>query len=271
MKAAVRERYGTPDVVELRDIDRPDARRRPGAGPRPSRVRQPGRPRRPDAAPAVRPHSSWGCARRGTIGSGSMSPASSRPSGPASTRFKAGDEVFADLFAVRPGRLRRVRLRSRAGVPVDAGRDDVRGGGHAPALGDPRAPGAPAPQRPDDPAGRQGPDRRRVGQCRPVRRPDREVDGRGGDRRLQHRQGRLRAFARRRPRARLHRRSTTRRPASATTGSSTPTRTTRSCASGARSRPNGVYVTLGGTSRADLRGPRRSGRWSRSPAASRWA
>ena len=40
---------------------------------------------------------------------------------------------------------------------------------------------------------------------------------------------------------------------SATTGSSTPTPTTRSCGSGARSEPNGVYVTLGGNGLADLR------------------
>ena len=46
MKAAVRERYGTPDVVHVGEIERPTAGRRSGAGPSPGSVRQPGRPRR---------------------------------------------------------------------------------------------------------------------------------------------------------------------------------------------------------------------------------
>ena len=46
----------------------------------------------------------------------------------------------------------------------------------------------------------------------------------------------------------------TQRRASATTGSSTPTRTTRSCAVRRALSPKGVYVTLGGTAPADPRG-----------------
>ena len=42
--------------------------------------------------------------------------------GPGVTRFQPGDRVFADLFPFEPGRVRRVRPRARAGVPADPDR-----------------------------------------------------------------------------------------------------------------------------------------------------
>ena len=55
-----------------------------------------------------------------------------------------------------------------------------------------------------DPARAEGPDQRRVGRRGHVRRADREVVRRGGDRRVQHGERRPRPVARRRPRHRLH-------------------------------------------------------------------
>ena len=102
MKAAVRERYGTPDVVELRDIDRPEpiedqvlVRVRAasvnradldGLTPRPQFTRTFMGLRAP------RNH------RIGIDVAGVVEAV-----GANATRFKAGDEVFADLFAYGQG------------------------------------------------------------------------------------------------------------------------------------------------------------------------
>ncbi len=142
------------------------------------------------------------------------------------TRFKPGDAVFADLYPFGQGSFAEYVVRAGAGVPADPGRDVVRDGGDDAAFGDPRDPGAPAAERPDAPARRPGPDRRRVGQRRPVRRPDRQGARRRGDRDRQHRPSST-SCARSAPTTcSTTRPSTTRGPASATTGSSTRTRTT---------------------------------------------
>lgn len=98
MKAAVRERYGSPDVVEVRDIDVPV----PGAGEVLVRVRaasvnradldgirpRPGFVRLFIGLRAPRNH------RIGIDVAGVV-----EALGPGATRFRPGDEVFADLFA----------------------------------------------------------------------------------------------------------------------------------------------------------------------------
>ncbi|TMG23452.1 MAG: NAD(P)-dependent alcohol dehydrogenase [Chloroflexi bacterium] len=102
MKAAVRERYGPPDVVEVREVDRPDpsgdqvlVRVRAasvnradldGLGPRP------GFTRLFLGLRAPRNH------RIGIDVAGVVEAV-----GPAATRFQPGDEVFADLFAFGQG------------------------------------------------------------------------------------------------------------------------------------------------------------------------
>ena len=203
MKAAIRDRYGSPDVVEVREVERPT----PKDDEILVRVRAASVNRADLDASALGRGScacSWGaraagsadgdrCRRRGRVRRGGRD------------ALPAGRPGLRGRVLVRAGRVRRVRLCEGEGVPVDAGRDVLRGCRDPPAFGDPRAPGASTPQRADGPARRQGPDRRRLGQRRAVRRPDREVLRGRGDRRVQHRQGRFRALARRGPRARLHR------------------------------------------------------------------
>jgi NADPH:quinone reductase-like Zn-dependent oxidoreductase len=102
MKAAIRERYGTPDVVHLADVERPvptddqvlvrvgaasvNRADLDGLGPRPAFARLFMGLRAP------RNHS-VGIDVAGVI----------EAVGAGATRFKAGDEVFADLYAFRAG------------------------------------------------------------------------------------------------------------------------------------------------------------------------
>ena len=102
MKAAVRDRYGSPDVVELRDIERPvpagdqvlvrveaasvNRADLDGIYPKPEFVRL-----------------LFGVRRPRNPRSGSTWRASSIRSGPPSTRFKPGDRVFADLYPFSQG------------------------------------------------------------------------------------------------------------------------------------------------------------------------
>ena len=253
MQAAVRDRYGSPDVVELREVERPTpvddqvlvrVARGIGQSGRPRRHRRRGRP-------------SFGCSsacgRRGTIALGldvagvveSVGPgvtsASSRATRSSATCSRSGRAPSPSTSAPRNARSQ----------PMPTGHV-VRGGGDAPAFGDPRGPGAAAAGRPHDQARRQGPDRRRVGQRR-VRSRSRSRSRWVRRSPASAAPGRWTSSARSAPTTcSTTRRSTTRRPASATTGSSTPTRTTRSCGVRRALRPNGVYVTLGGTGRPIL-------------------
>ena len=246
MKAAIHDRYGPPRVARVGD------HRSPGAG-------------------GIRCWSASGPRR------------STGPTSTASSRGRASSGLFLGLRAPREPTDRDRRRRRRGGRR--AGRDPVQAG--RPRLRRPvrvrrRAPSpstsarrsgrssrsrtgcrsrtpprcrtrrssrsrgcAPATAGPSGRATRSSIDRR-VGQRRPVRGPDREVAWRGGHRRLQHRQGRLRPVARRRPRHRLQegrlhddRRALRLDPRHrlAPLDPSGP----------ARSPPNGVYVTLGGT------------------------
>ncbi|HEX5825658.1 MAG TPA: NAD(P)-dependent alcohol dehydrogenase [Candidatus Limnocylindrales bacterium] len=121
MKAAMRDRYGSPDVVELRDVDRPTpaddqvlVRVRAasvnradldGLGPRPGfarlflGLRTPRNPR-------------MGIDVAGVVES----------VGGSVTRFRPGDEVFADLFASGGGAFAEyVCARERAFQPIPTG------------------------------------------------------------------------------------------------------------------------------------------------------
>ena len=233
MQAAVRDRYGSPDVVELREVERPTpvddevlVRVRAasvnradldGITPRPSFVRL------FIGLRAPRNH------RLGLDVAGVVERV-----GPRVTRFRPGDEVFGDLFSFGQGAFAEyVSAPERAFASMPAGMtfEEAATLPHSAILAV------------------QG---LRLRDSRSIRPGDKVlIDGASGNvgpfavqiaksmgadvtARLQRREDGLRAFARRRPRARLHRRWTTRRPASATTGSSTRTRTTRSSASAAR-------------------------------------
>ena len=204
MKAAFRDRYGAPaDVVGLRETDRPTPKDGEvlvrvhaasvnradfdGIEPRPAFVRlflglrAPRNPR-------------LGLDVAGVVES----------VGTDVTRFMPGDRVFADLYPFGQGAFAEyVCAPERAFQPIPDGLSfevastlphsailAVQGlrlrDGRTPEPGD------------------RVLDRRCLGQRRSVRGPDREVDGRGGHRRLQRGEDGLRPLARRRPRARLH-------------------------------------------------------------------
>ena len=204
MKTAIRRRYGPPaDVVELRDSN---ARRRAttrcssGSGRRPSTGPTSTRSSRDRASSAC----SSACGRRAIRASALDVAGVVEAVGAGVTRFTPGDEVFADLYPFGAGAFAEYVCapeRAFASMPPGMSFDEA---ATLPAFGDPRGPGPPPAQRSNRAAGRRGPDRRRIGQCRSVRHPGRQVDGRRGDRRLQHGQAGLRALARRRPRHRLH-------------------------------------------------------------------
>ena len=128
MQAAVRDRYGSPDVVEVREVDRPTpvddevlVRVRAasvnradldGITPRPSFVRL------FIGLRAPRDH------RLGLDVAGVVESV-----GPDVTRFRPGDGVFADLFAFGQGAFAEyVCAPERAFAPIPAGHV-VRGGG----------------------------------------------------------------------------------------------------------------------------------------------
>ena len=122
MKAAVYDRYGSTDVVQVRDVDRPDTDRGPGARPRARRVRQPGRSRRAHAATAVRPPVHG----RSRAAGPSDRPRCRRCRGGRRGRrdpLQAGRPgVRRHVRLPRPGRLRRVRVRAGECLPDDPGR-----------------------------------------------------------------------------------------------------------------------------------------------------
>ena len=201
MKAIRRSRYGSPDVLELRDVPTPV----PGDGEvlvrHPRRVRQPRRPGLPHRH-AVHHADGDGPAR-----------AEARRPGPGRGGHRGGGRRGRDpVRAGRPRlrqpdhvwlrRLRGVRVRAGAGVGTDAGRRHLRAGCGAAGSLDHRLPGS--GRRPLDQARRQRAHQRGVGQRRPVRGAAREVVRGRGYGRLQHAEDGLRAVARGRQRHRLH-------------------------------------------------------------------
>ena len=204
MQAAVRDRYGSPDVVELREVERPTpvddevlVRVRAasvnradldGITPRPSFVRLFIGLRAPrnhrlglDVAGVVE-------ARRS-----GRDPVPARRRGLRRPVRRSGQGAFAE-YVCAPG----AGIRSRC--PTGMSFEEAATLPHSAILA---VQGLRRRDGTHDPARRQGPDRRRIGQRRSVRGPDREVDGRGRHRRLQPGEDGLRALARRRPRARL--------------------------------------------------------------------
>ena len=247
MQAALQERYGPPEVVRVADVDRPVPKDDEVLVRVRGRVREPRRPRRARPAAGVRAAVPRRCARRRNHRMGIDVAGVVESVGATSTRFRPGDRVFADLYPHGGGAFAEYACAAEKAfqpMPADMSFEDAATLPHSAILA---LQGLRRRRGRTIKAGDKVADRRCIGQRRSVRRPDREVHGRRGDRRLQHREGGLRPVARRRPRDRLHDRSTTRRPASATTGSSTPTPTTRSAASVARCAPSGVYVSLGGS------------------------
>ncbi|HEY6570695.1 MAG TPA: NAD(P)-dependent alcohol dehydrogenase [Candidatus Limnocylindrales bacterium] len=102
MKAAVRERYGSVDVVELRDIDPPVA----AAGEVVVRVRAASVNRADLDGIAPRPQFTrlfLGLRRPRNIHLGIDAAGTVESIGPGVTRFKAGDGVFGDLYPFRQG------------------------------------------------------------------------------------------------------------------------------------------------------------------------
>ena len=245
MKAAIQERYGPPEVVQVRDVERPEptgdqvlVRVRAASV---NRADLDGLEPRPGF---IRPFIGIRAPRNTRVGidvAGEVEAV-----GPDATRFRPGDGVFADMFTYGGGAFAEyVCAPEKAFEPMPAGMsfEDAATLPHSAilALQGLRLRNGRTPR-----PGRQGPDRRRVGQRRAVRRPDREVDGRRGDRRRQHGQARLRSLARRRPRHRLHegrlhedRRALRLDPRHRLPPLDPPVRRAL--------RPNGVYVTLGGT------------------------
>ena len=184
MKAAVRYRYGTPDVVELADVERPT----PTDDQVLVRVRAASVNRADldclDAATVVRPRCSSAFADRGSRGWDSMSRASSSRLVRASRRFDPGDEVFADMYPYSgQGAFAEYVCapeRAFASMPAGMSFEEAATLPHSAILAVQGLRRATA----DDQAGRQGPHRWRIRQRRPVRGPDRQVARRGGDRRL---------------------------------------------------------------------------------------
>ena len=156
MRAVIHDSFGSPDVLEIRDVEKPT----PAADELLVRVRAASRPTLPSGTASQGDHGSlgrrWVFAGRGAHGSGSTSPAPSRRSA-RTWRCPAGRRC------VRRARrsLRRVRLRARGACGrAEAGQRDVRASGGRGHRRHHRATGTSRPGQ--APARAQGADQRRV-------------------------------------------------------------------------------------------------------------
>ena len=221
MKAIVRDRYGSADGLELRDVDTPEIA---------------------DDEVLVRVHAAG--VDRGVWHVMTGLPYPIRlagyglraPKNPVLGADVAGvveavgsrrDEVPARRRGVRhrQGHLRRVRARVREQAGAQAGEPLLRAGRRGRHLRPDRAAGPARPRAgPARPAGADHRCLRRRGDLR--RAAGQGLRGRG-DRGVQHGEGRPGPFAGRRPRHRLHAATTSPHPGSATTSSSTSAGTRR--------------------------------------------
>ena len=202
MKAIIRSEYGSPDVLELADLDVPV-------------VDEDGVLVRVRAASlnAADLDYLYGKPLLTRMGTGLRTPRNRglgldaagqvEAVGRDVTTVPAGGRRVRGPHRVRLRRLRRARGRPGARLGAEARRHDLRGGRDRAAGGDP-GPAGPARQGTTRPGGPAGAGQRCVGQRWPVRRADRESLRRGGDRRLQHGQDGPGSRARRRSRHRLH-------------------------------------------------------------------
>ena len=197
MKAIVQDRYGSAEVLEAQEIDKPEIG---------------------DNEVLVRVHAAsihvgdWilmtGSPFIMRLATGLRKPKNRVPGtdvagtveavGKDVTQLRPGDDVFgwaAGAFA---------EYAAAPGGPVrqEAGQPDVRAGGLSRRVGLDRPP-APSRRR-QGPAGAEGPDQRGVRRRRHVRRPDRQGVRCRGDRRVQHEEPRDGPLHRCRPRHRLH-------------------------------------------------------------------
>ena len=165
MKAAICERYGPPEVVEIREVERPvptgdqvlvrvraasvNRADLDGLTPRPEFVRLFIGLRAPR-------NTSVGIDVAGVV----------EAVGPEVTRFKPGDEVFADLFGNDGGTFAEyvsAPEKKFESVPAGMSFEDASTLPHSAILA---LQGLRLAQRPNAPARRQGVDQRRVGQRR---------------------------------------------------------------------------------------------------------
>ena len=167
MKAIVYRRYGSPDILRLEEVPKPEVRdgdvlvrvHAAAVNPLDWHLLR-GKPY------IVRPTSGWRKPKRNIPGVDVAGVVEAV--GRDVTQFKPGDEVFGEKT---PG-LRRVRLRAREALRPQARQPDPRAGGGPARRRGHGAPGAAREGR--RPAGTEGPHQRRVGRGRDVRRPARE-------------------------------------------------------------------------------------------------
>ena len=199
MKAIIHDTYGSPDVLELRDVEMPVGRRRQRPGARPGGLRESPRLALP-AWRAVRHAGPIRAARSQEDERGE------RRGGRRRGRRQGRVSLQARRRGVRRRQRKLRRVRGRPGRPpgIEACEPDLRAGRRR-ARGRVDGPAGAARQG-RDPGGAASAHHRGGRRGRHVRRPDRQDVRRERDRRLQHAERGHGPVARRRPRRRLHER-----------------------------------------------------------------
>ena len=127
MKAAVRDRYGTTDVVRVEEVERPTPVGGPGA--RPGRRRL-GQPRATSTASGRSPRSpacSWACVDRGSAASAWTARAWSRRSVRTRPASRSATGSSRDLFSFGAGSFAEYACAPERAFLADPGRPVVRG------------------------------------------------------------------------------------------------------------------------------------------------
>ena len=242
MKAIVQDRYGSAEVLEARDIEKPEIG---------------------DDEVLVRVHAASVHVGDWILMTGSpyvmrMATGLRKPKNPVPGTdiagtveavgkdvqgLRPGDEVFGwctGAFAEYASPPRTSSCRSRPTSPSS----------RPPPSACPRPPRSSSCATTEGPARAEGADQRGVGRRRHVRRADRQGVRRRGDRRVQHEEPGAGPLDRRRPRHRLHPGGLHETAPSATTSSSTTSGTARWPTPGARSRRTGRCSPTAGDTRA---------------------